>query len=415
LINAMASSGSNLYVTGSFQNADGQATADEVAEWNGVNREPMGSDGAGNGPLTGPGNALALFGHNAIVGGNFTVAGGDPLASYVAGYKVDNQPPTAVITGGGDYQFLHDRIVVNGTSSHDPDGTIVSYRWDLGDGSTNPFNIAFHQYPAAGTYTITLVVTDDNGATGTAHATYTVRQGPTASFTWSPHSPVVGQNVTFQSTSTDPDGTIVDTNWYLTGTPVSGSNTFNAVKGGPTLIHAFPAPGAVSILLNTLECATCNTLCSGCFAIDAAGGQLTIAAAPVPKVLKASVTAVAFRVAAGATAITAKAPLGTSFRITLKAPATLSIAIARTTPGVRRGKRCVALAGKPRPHAKRCTRATKVGPLTRKRLQPGLNTIAFSGRIGKRALKPGKYTATLTARNATGTAKPVTVRFTIVK
>ena len=50
-INAIATSGSNVFVAGSFQNADGHPTADMVAGFNGFSWAPLGSDGAGNGPL----------------------------------------------------------------------------------------------------------------------------------------------------------------------------------------------------------------------------------------------------------------------------------------------------------------------------------------------------------------------------
>jgi hypothetical protein len=89
---------------------------------------------------------------------------------------------------------------------------------------------------------------------------------------------------------------------------------------------------------------------------------------------------------------------GTRFRFTLKAPAKVTIVITRQVGGGRHGKRAV-----------------KAGRLTRANLANGRNSIAFSGRIGRRALKPGDYTASLRARNAKGKAKPVAVRFTIVK
>jgi hypothetical protein len=45
---------------------------------------------------------------------------------------------------------------------------------------------------------------------------------------------------------------------------------------------------------------------------------------------------------------------------------------------------------------------------------PGANLIKFSGRIGTRALKPGRYLATFTATDAAGTSKPHSLSFTIV-
>jgi hypothetical protein len=126
-----------------------------------------------------------------------------------------------------------------------------------------------------------------------------------------------------------------------------------------------------------------------------------------------SLTNKTFGVSSAPTAVAAKAKRGTSFMFTLKAPAKVTIAITKLAPGVKRGKRCVAAGAKP--HAKHCTRAVKAGTLTRSHLHNGPNVIAFSGRIGKRALKPGKYAATINAANAKGKSKPVALRFTIVK
>ncbi|MDT4921111.1 MAG: hypothetical protein QOI15_2013, partial [Pseudonocardiales bacterium] len=50
-IDALASYGANLFAAGSFQNANGTATADAIAYFDGSAWRPIGSDGAGNGPL----------------------------------------------------------------------------------------------------------------------------------------------------------------------------------------------------------------------------------------------------------------------------------------------------------------------------------------------------------------------------
>ena len=42
-------------------------------------------------------------------------------------------------------------------------------------------------------------------------------------------------------------------------------------------------------------------------------------------------------------------------------------------------------------------------------------TVAFTGRICGRALKPGRYQAAFTAIDAAGASAPKTLRFTIVK
>ena len=63
--------------------------------FDGTSWAAMGSDGAGNGPLNGPVNALAAFGGQVVAGGNFTTAGGDGNASYVARYPGLGAPPPA--------------------------------------------------------------------------------------------------------------------------------------------------------------------------------------------------------------------------------------------------------------------------------------------------------------------------------
>jgi hypothetical protein len=77
-----------LFATGSFQNADGVATADEIAYYDGAHWHPLGSDGAGNGPLSQQGTALAVFDGSLTVGGSFINCGGDVQADYVARYSL---------------------------------------------------------------------------------------------------------------------------------------------------------------------------------------------------------------------------------------------------------------------------------------------------------------------------------------
>ncbi|MFZ3385551.1 MAG: PKD domain-containing protein, partial [Candidatus Hydromicrobium sp.] len=73
----------------------------------------------------------------------------------------ENKKPEAKI----EYSLLEGNIVVfDGSSSSDEDGTIVSYSWDFGDGSTGSGVTVTHTYNAPGNYKVTLTVTDDDGA-----------------------------------------------------------------------------------------------------------------------------------------------------------------------------------------------------------------------------------------------------------
>ncbi|WP_199922270.1 PKD domain-containing protein [Microterricola viridarii] len=73
-------------------------------------------------------------------------------------------------------------VAVNGSTSRDPDGTIASYAWKFSDNGTASGISASHTFAAAGTYTVTLTVTDNKGATGTASQTITVTATPGGAF-----------------------------------------------------------------------------------------------------------------------------------------------------------------------------------------------------------------------------------------
>ncbi|QLE84100.1 PKD domain-containing protein [Shewanella sp. Scap07] len=60
------------------------------------------------------------------------------------------------------------------STSTDSDGTIVDYSWDFGDGSMGSGAMASHQYTMSGNYSVTLTVTDDDGATDSVTTAYDV-------------------------------------------------------------------------------------------------------------------------------------------------------------------------------------------------------------------------------------------------
>ncbi|HEX2307266.1 MAG TPA: PKD domain-containing protein [Jatrophihabitantaceae bacterium] len=78
-----------------------------------------------------------------------------------------NQLPTASATGGCTGQTCD----FDGTNSSDPDGSIASYAWDFGDGTTGTGATPTHHYNQAGTYTVSLVVTDNRGGQSTPSTT----------------------------------------------------------------------------------------------------------------------------------------------------------------------------------------------------------------------------------------------------
>ena len=136
-------------------------------------------------------------------------------------------------------------VTANGGASSDPDGTIASYAWDFGDGSTaTGATPAAHVYALAGTYPIALTVTDNRGGTNviTKSVTVAANKAPVAAFT----TVVANRVVTFDgTTSVDSDGTIASYAWnYGDGTTDSG------VK--PTA-HTFAADGSYTVKLTVTD------------------------------------------------------------------------------------------------------------------------------------------------------------------
>jgi PKD repeat protein len=65
--------------------------------------------------------------------------------------------------------------IFDGSGSTDSDGSITSYTWNFGDGSSATGKTVTHTYTGEATFVATLQVTDNLGADGTASTTVTVQ------------------------------------------------------------------------------------------------------------------------------------------------------------------------------------------------------------------------------------------------
>jgi len=107
-----------------------------------------------------------------VAGGSFTLF--DDTVRASAELYTTNQPPVAA-AGSDRAAILSEAIAFDGSASSDPYGSIVAYAWDFGDGYTSADAITTHAFAAPGSYTVTLTVTDDLGATATDTAVVTVK------------------------------------------------------------------------------------------------------------------------------------------------------------------------------------------------------------------------------------------------
>jgi len=166
--------------------------------------------------------------------------GGTSTVTHSVTVTAPNVAPTAAFTSTA----TNLGVATDATSSTDSDGSIVSYAWDFGDSSTASGVTASHTYAAAGTFTISLTVTDNKGATGTVTHPVSVlaaNVSPTAAFT----STVSALVATFDgSTSVDPDGSIASYAWNFGD---SGTST------GATTSHTYAAAGSYIVMLTVTD------------------------------------------------------------------------------------------------------------------------------------------------------------------
>lgn len=100
------------------------------------------------------------------------------LYSLVGEGSPTNQLPTASFT----YTDTGLSVTFEDTSS-DTDGTIAGWLWSFGDGATSTLQNPTHDYSVAGTYTVTLTVTDNAGGVDTVSVGVTVSTAPAGDIT----------------------------------------------------------------------------------------------------------------------------------------------------------------------------------------------------------------------------------------
>jgi len=235
VVASMSASGMKLYVDGALVGQKANTTFGQGGVW-GYWR--IGGDNTNSWPskptsnfFKGSLDEMALY-HRELSAAEIS-------AHFTAGTG-GNVAPTAAFT-----ETTNDLgIAVDGSSSVDPDGTIASYAWTFADGGTATGPTATHTYAAAGTYDVTLTVTDNEG--GTAALTKQVvatapNVPPTAAFTSTAQDLDLSVDA---AGSSDSDGTIATYAW-----------TFGdgSTAGGATATHQYAAGGSYDVTLTVTD------------------------------------------------------------------------------------------------------------------------------------------------------------------
>jgi PKD repeat protein len=182
-----------------------------------------------------------------------------PAASPTAAFTVTPTPVGLNVATNFDASASCGGAVSGGTC--DNTNPITSYAWTFGDGASGSGRTTPHTYTAAGTFSVTLTVTNSRGlSSSTTQSVSTVAgSAPTADFSFSPAAPVVSDQVQF-----DADGsraaagrTIVQYSWNF-GDPTSSSNTASDLV--PT--HKFLNAGTYTVVLTVRDDADQKTTTS---------------------------------------------------------------------------------------------------------------------------------------------------------
>jgi len=169
-----------------------------------------------------------------------------------------NYPPIANVSAGEPYQGdVNTSIRFNGSKSTDPDGNITKWFWVFGDHTNGTGKIIQHVYSETGTYTVTLTVTDNKGATNTDTTTCVITQpnrSPTPPSITGPTQGTKNTPYNYTVVSTDADN---DTLRYfiIWGDETSYENTSSLLPSGTpfTCNHRWTTPGIYTITVHASD------------------------------------------------------------------------------------------------------------------------------------------------------------------
>jgi chitodextrinase len=140
---------------------------------------------------------------------------------------------------------IGETVAFKGSCSYDVDGTIQDYSWDFGDEETGTGQLPEHAYDISGYYTVTLTVTDDDGATGTDTCLVTIVNNPPVADAGPDQTVYVGEEVILDgSGSHDVGGSIASYSWSFGD---------GLASQGKMASHLYSQPGVYTVTLTVVD------------------------------------------------------------------------------------------------------------------------------------------------------------------
>jgi PKD repeat protein len=158
-----------------------------------------------------------------------------------------NRPPVASL-GVSSYTGVSGQpVAFDASGSSDPDGDPLTYAWTFGDGATATVASTTHTYQTAGSFTVTLTVTDSGGASATQTTTAAISAAnrPPVARAAASYAGTAGQPIAFDASgSSDPDGDPLTYAWDFGD---------GATATGQSPLHAYQTAGSFTVALTVTD------------------------------------------------------------------------------------------------------------------------------------------------------------------
>lgn len=166
--------------------------------------------------------------------------------------------PTADFTISPSPAVQNQEVCFDATGSIDPNGRVVSWEWDFGDGSRSTGEVVCHSFRRVGNYQVTLTVkdNDENCDHITQFLDVNTPNPPTCSITANPSSPDIGETVTFQATATSPNGNVINYTWDF------GDGSAKRSSKTPLITHAYNDAGVFNVVLTVTDETGAQSVCT---------------------------------------------------------------------------------------------------------------------------------------------------------